>query len=66
MARPSRREILERLVDQGRLDREDAEAISHAPGWSFTAPELVGYLGAVLVTIGLVRLIAAADLINSN
>lgn len=62
MARPSRREILERLVDQGRLDREDAEAISHAPGWSFTAPELVGYLGAVLVTIGLVRLIAAADL----
>lgn len=61
MARPSRQEILDRLVDQGRLDRDDAHAISRAPGWSFTTTELVGYVGTVVIAIGLIRLLAASD-----
>lgn len=62
MARPSRQEILDRLVDQGRLDPDGARAISRAPGWSFTTTELVGYVGTVVIAIGLIRLLAASDI----
>jgi len=61
MPRPARREILDRLVDEGRLDREDADSIVRAPGLAFSTPELVGYLAGLIVVVGLIRLLAAAE-----
>lgn len=61
MPRPARREILDRLVREGRLDPTEAESISRAPGLSFSMSELVGYLGGVIVVVGLIRLLAAAE-----
>ncbi|MGA0916952.1 MAG: hypothetical protein ACO36F_10515, partial [Ilumatobacteraceae bacterium] len=61
MPRPARREILDRLVREGRIDPTEAESISRAPGLSFSMSELVGYLGGVIVVVGLIRLLAAAE-----
>ena len=61
MPRPARREILDRLVGEGRLDREDADSIARAPGLAFSTPELVGYLAGLIVVVGLIRLLAAAE-----
>jgi len=59
--RATRREILKQLVDGGRLDPDDADSIARAPGWSFSTPELVGYVGAGLLAVGLIRLLIAAE-----
>jgi len=59
--RATRREILKQLVDGGRLDPDDADSLARAPGLSFSLSELVGYLGGVIVVVGLVRLLAAAE-----
>lgn len=61
MPRPARREILDRLVGEGRLDREDADSIERAPGLAFSTPELAGYLAGLIVVVGLIRLLAAAE-----
>ena len=61
MPRPARREILDRLVGEGRLEREDADSIARAPGLAFSTPELVGYLAGLIVLVGLIRLLAAAE-----
>ena len=61
MPRPARREILDRLVGEGRLEREDADSIARAPGLAFSTPELVGYLAGLIVVVGLIRLLAAAE-----
>ena len=61
MPRPARREILDRLVGEGRLEREDADSIARAPSLAFSTPELVGYLAGLIVVVGLIRLLAAAE-----
>ena len=61
MPRPARREILDRLVGEGRLEREDADSIARAPSLAFSTPELVGYLAGLIVVVGLIRLLAAAQ-----
>ena len=51
--------VIARLVADGRLTEADARAIADAPRWSTPIGELVGYLAALIVAAGLVRLIAA-------
>jgi len=51
--------VIARLVADGRLDEADARAITDAPRWSTPIGELVGYLAALIIAAGLVRLIVA-------
>ena len=50
--RKSQSEILEQLVTDGRLNSEEAHDIASAPRLTVTVRELVTYLAAILITIG--------------
>ena len=56
----TQRQILDRMVSEGRLTREAADEIRHAPEWSITARELVSYLAGVIMLSGVIRVIAVA------
>jgi hypothetical protein len=56
--RKSQNEILEQLVLQGHLTSEQAKEIKQAPVLAVTARELVSYLAAILITIGVGFMVA--------
>lgn len=56
----NRHEILSDLVAQGLLTKDSAHSIEHAPKWSFTVRELVSYLAAVIIAVGVLRILAIA------
>lgn len=58
--RETQRHLLDRMVAEGRLTRETADEIRHAPEWSVTARELVSYLAGVIMLSGIIRIIGVA------
>ncbi len=50
--RKSQSEILKQLVSDGHLSLEQADEVAQAPILAFSARELVSYLAAILITIG--------------
>jgi hypothetical protein len=56
--RKSQSEILEQLVSDGHLTSEQAKEIAQAPGLAVTARELVTYLAAILIAIGVAFMVA--------
>ncbi|MFZ4112220.1 MAG: hypothetical protein ACOYKG_03460 [Ilumatobacteraceae bacterium] len=56
--RKSQSEILEQLVLDGHLTSEQADDVAQAPILAVTARELVSYLAAVLITIGVGFMVA--------
>jgi hypothetical protein len=56
--RKSQSEILEQLVSDGRLTSDQADQVAQAPILSVTARELVSYLAAILITIGVGFMVA--------
>ena len=50
--RKSQDEVLKQFVSDGRLTSEQADEIAQAPILAFSARELVSYLAAILITIG--------------
>ena len=57
MRRSSLPEVLEELVSGNRLALEDSKRILKAPRFSFDVRELLYYLAALIVTVGVVRLV---------
>jgi len=57
MRRSSLPEVLEELVSGNRLAPEDSKRILKAPRFSFDIRELLYYLAALIVTVGVVRLV---------
>lgn len=55
---PTQRQILEELVESGRLTDEESRRISSAPVWQFSVRELVGYLAGLIIAAGVVQIIA--------
>lgn len=58
--RETQREVLGRLVEDGRITRDEADLIRTAPEWSVTASEMVSYLAGVVMLSGVIRIIAVA------
>jgi hypothetical protein len=58
--RKSRDEVLDDFVAQGVISEEQAFAISEAPQWSFSARELLTYLAALIIAVGVIRILAIA------
>ncbi|MFI0460488.1 MAG: hypothetical protein ACH36C_00410 [Ilumatobacteraceae bacterium] len=56
--RQSQSEILEQLVSDGHLTSEQADDITSAPRLAVTVRELVTYLAAILITIGVAFMVA--------
>jgi len=56
--RKSQDEVLKQFVSDGRLTSEQADEIAQAPILAVTARELVSYLAAILVTIGVGFMVA--------
>lgn len=56
----TQRRILDELVGSGRLSPEEAGEVAHAPEWSFTVRELMSYLAALIMFVGVVRLVVVA------
>ena len=56
--RKSQNEVLEQLVSDGHLTSEQADEIANAPVLAFSARELVSYLAAILITIGVGFMVA--------
>ena len=56
--RKSQSEILKQLVSDGHLTSEQADEVAHAPVLTFSARELVSYLAAILITIGVGFMVA--------
>lgn len=56
----TQRAILDGLVASGRLSPQEAGEVAHAPEWSLTVRELVSYLAALIMFVGLMRLVIAA------
>lgn len=59
MAELTQREIVEKLVADRRLSHDEGEDILHAPRLVLSFRETVGYLAAVIILVGLVRLVVA-------
>jgi hypothetical protein len=57
MRRSSLPEVLEELVSENRLAPEDSKRILKAPRFSFDVRELLYYLAALIMTVGVVRLV---------
>lgn len=55
---PTQRQILEELVETGRLTAEESRRVSSAPVWRFSVRELVGYLAGLIIASGAVQIIA--------
>lgn len=58
--RETQRQVLDRLVAEARLSREEADLIRTSPEWSLTVRELVAYLAGIIILSGFVRIIAMA------
>ena len=58
--RTSLTDTLNDLVKAGVLSSEQSEDIAHAPRWSYTPRELLSYLAALIITVGVIRTVAAA------
>jgi len=56
--RKSQNEVLQQLVSDGHLSSEQADEIAQAPKLAITARELVSYLAAILITIGVGFMVA--------
>jgi hypothetical protein len=56
--RKSQSEILKQLVSDGHLSSEQADEVAQAPILNFSARELVSYLAAILITIGVGFMVA--------
>lgn len=56
--RRHQKQILGDLVEAGRLTREEADDIAHAPEWSLQIRELVSYLAAIIIGAGVLRILA--------
>lgn len=56
--RQSQSEILQQLVTEGKLNSEQADDIASAPRLAVTVRELVTYLAAILITIGVAFMVA--------
>jgi len=59
VAELTQREIVEKLVADRRLSHDEGEDILHAPRLVLSFRETVGYLAAVIILVGLVRLVVA-------
>ena len=58
--RKSQNEVLDELVAQGTITEEQACEIADAPLWSFSVRELVTYLAALIIAVGVIRILAIA------
>jgi hypothetical protein len=58
--RKSLTHTLNDLVEAGVLSSAQSEEIAHAPRWSYTPRELLSYLAALIITVGIIRTVAAA------
>ncbi len=52
-------EELDRLVETGSLNPEQAEKLRRAPRWYISLREILSYLGAIFILVGVVRIVAA-------
>jgi hypothetical protein len=58
--RKSQNEVLDDLVAQGTITEQQASEIADAPQWSFSVRELVTYLAALIIAVGVIRILAIA------
>jgi hypothetical protein len=58
--RKSLTHTLNDLVEAGVLSSAQSEDIAHAPRWPYTPRELLSYLAALIITVGVIRTVAAA------
>ena len=58
--RKSQNEVLDELVANGTITEHQASEIADAPLWSFSVRELVTYLAALIIAVGVVRILAIA------
>ena len=58
--RKSQNEVLDDLVAQGTITELQASEIADAPQWSFSVRELVTYLAALIIAVGVIRILAIA------
>lgn len=58
--RKSLSQTLTSLTNDGVLTKEQADEILEAPRWAFSPRELLSYLAALIVTVGVLRTVAAA------
>ena len=58
--RKSRDEVLDDFVAQGLITEQQATEISEAPQWSFSARELMTYLAALIIAVGVIRILGIA------
>lgn len=58
--RKSRNEVLDEFVAQGVLTEEQACDIADAPQLSFSVRELITYLAALIIAVGVIRILAIA------
>lgn len=58
--RKSQNEVLDDLVAQGTITEQQACDIADAPQWSFSVRELVTYLAALIIAVGVIRILAIA------
>ena len=58
--RKSLANTLNDLIESGVLSTKQSEEILHAPRWSYTPRELLSYLAALIIAVGVIRTVAAA------
>jgi hypothetical protein len=58
--RKSQKELINKLVTDGKISQDKADEIFFAPMWSLSARELVTYLGSLIIAVGFLRLLAFA------
>ena len=58
--RKSQNEVLDELVAQGTITEEQACEIADAPQWSFSVRELITYLASLIISVGVIRILAIA------
>jgi len=58
--RKSQNEVLDELVAQGTITEQQACDIADAPQWSFSVRELVTYLAALIIAVGVIRILVIA------
>lgn len=58
--RKSRNEVLDEFVEQGIISEQQAVEIADAPPFTFSVRELITYLAALIIAVGVVRILAIA------
>ncbi len=58
--RKSQNEVLDELVAHGIITEQQACEIADAPQWSFSVRELVTYLAALIIAVGVIRILGIA------